>query len=233
VIPASTTTRDAAHSDLAGLDVAIRLKADLLHRLATRRRTRWTRIASGFFTEIARSRLTDRTALVVLLTELCEELRLLFGVRSSAAARSVDIEIRTEFSRSDILGRFEEKVLELLIPARNSPARLSPVGRRAKRLIDERYGCRLTVDQLAAGARCSARQLAHVFRRELGTTVHEYLTRVRLHRALELIGRGEKIEVVSLLVGYRSKKNFYRHFKTHIGVTPLAYRAAFCRSRRM
>ena len=41
-----------------------------------------------------------------------------------------------------------------------------------------------------------------------------------------LIRAGEKIEAISLLVGYRSKKNFYRHFKEQLGVTPTAYRSA-------
>jgi len=83
---------------------------------------------------------------------------------------------------------------------------------------------------MAAGS--STRQLATVFREELAMTAHDYLTRVRLRRALELIRRGEKIEAVSLLVGYRSKKNFYHHFKRHIGVTPLAYKAALVRLER-
>lgn len=52
------------------------------------------------------------------------------------------------------------------------------------------------------------------------------MTQTRVHHAAALIRTGEKIEVVSLLVGYRSKKNFYRHFKERYGVTPLAYRTA-------
>jgi AraC-like DNA-binding protein len=48
-----------------------------------------------------------------------------------------------------------------------------------------------------------------------------------------LIRNGEKIEAVSLLVGYRSKKNFYHHFRRHVGLTPLAYKAALFRSQRV
>jgi transcriptional regulator GlxA family with amidase domain len=33
-----------------------------------------------------------------------------------------------------------------------------------------------------------------------------------------------KVEAVSLLVGYRSKKNFYRQFKRRFGTTPFAHR---------
>jgi two-component system response regulator YesN len=117
-------------------------------------------------------------------------------------------------------------VLDILSQALPAHATVSPIVERTKRIIEERYADRLTLERLAAAAACSKRQLASVFREELRTTVHEYLTRVRLLRALQLIRDGEKIEVVSLMVGYRSKKNFYRHFNTQIGVAPLSYRAA-------
>jgi AraC-like DNA-binding protein len=234
----SVMTSHDAPSDLSGLHVAIRLKADLLHKLATHNASRWTKLVLRFVRELEGSHLTDTTALVVLLTELREELRLLFGVkwtrgtfdRSESKASVSDGS--TNLSRSEILARFRREILGVLVSAGSSHVRLSPSVRRAKRIIDERFEDRLTLERLAEAARSSKRQLASIFRRELAMTVHDYLTRVRLCRALELIRDGEKIEAVSLLVGYRSKKNFYHHFKRHVGVTPLAYKAALSRSRR-
>jgi AraC-like DNA-binding protein len=49
---------------------------------------------------------------------------------------------------------------------------------------------------------------------------------VRLDRASALIRDGVKIEAVALLVGYRSKKNFYRQFKRRFAMTPSAYGAS-------
>ena len=69
-------------------------------------------------------------------------------------------------------------------------------------------------------------RLATLFREQTGQSVHSVVTQMRLHHAAALIRAGEKIEVVSLLVGYRSKKNFYRHFKEQYRVTPLGYRTA-------
>ena len=54
--------------------------------------------------------------------------------------------------------------------------------------------------------------------------MREYLTRVRLDHAAELIRHGVKIEAVALSVGYRSKKNFYEQFKRRYGTTPVPYR---------
>jgi AraC-like DNA-binding protein len=62
-----------------------------------------------------------------------------------------------------------------------------------------------------------------MFRREVGVPMREWLTRVRLDHAAALIREGVKVEAVSLLVGYRSKKNFYRQFKRRFGTTPFAY----------
>ncbi len=66
--------------------------------------------------------------------------------------------------------------------------------------------------------------LGAVFRKEMGVTPRAYLTHVRLRHAAELIDHGQKIEAVALDVGYRSKKNFYHHFKQRFGMTPKQYR---------
>jgi transcriptional regulator GlxA family with amidase domain len=65
-----------------------------------------------------------------------------------------------------------------------------------------------------------------MFRRVVGVSVHQWLTNVRLDRASTLIRDGVKVEAVSLLVGYRSKKNFYRQFRRRFGTTPFEYRNA-------
>ena len=58
----------------------------------------------------------------------------------------------------------------------------------------------------------------------LGVPMRQWLTSVRLDHASALIREGVKVEAVSLLVGYRSKKNFYRQFKRRFGTTPFAHR---------
>jgi AraC-like DNA-binding protein len=221
--------RENESHDLSGLDVAIRLKADLLHGLGTNDPSRWTKYVFAFVTALKRSHLRDRTALVVLLSELREQVRLLLAIEERRGTLDESTPLAHEawigLPRSEILARFKEEILSML-PRAASRHALSPIVRRAKRIIDERYADPLTLERLAVEVGRSKRQLASVFRQELAMTAHEYLTRVRLRRALELIRKEEKIEAVSLLVGYRSKKNLYRHFKRHIGVTPLAYRAA-------
>jgi AraC-like DNA-binding protein len=53
-----------------------------------------------------------------------------------------------------------------------------------------------------------------------------------MQRAASLLRDGVKAEAVALLVGYRSRPNFYRQFKKHFGSTPAAYRERFQSSPR-
>jgi two-component system response regulator YesN len=94
---------------------------------------------------------------------------------------------------------------------------------RMLELIETSYTERVTLDTLALTLNRQSAYLGHVFRREVGMSVHQWLTRVRLDRAATLIRQGVKIEAVSLIVGYRSKKNFYRQFRRQFAMTPHQY----------
>ena len=183
-----------------------------------------------FVAALERSHLRDSTALVVLLTELLQQLRLLCaGAVPTPHASAATLFLPgawTHLPRRELLLRFEEEMISWLPSAASPYASLSPIVRRAKRIIDEQFADQLTLERLALAVGRSKRQLASLFRQELAMSAHEYLTQVRVRRAVDLILNEEKIEAVSLLVGYRSKKNLYRHFKRRIGMTPMAYRAA-------
>ena len=105
---------------------------------------------------------------------------------------------------------------------------LSPITHEhVGRMLDEihrRYNQRLTLGSLAKILGRQSAYLGRLFRDEIGVTVHEYVTRERMVFAAVQIRAGVKIEAVSLDLGYRSKKNFYRQFKRHFGMTPDAYR---------
>jgi AraC-like DNA-binding protein len=94
-------------------------------------------------------------------------------------------------------------------------------------VIQRSFADRVTLDTLAVTIDRQAAHLGRLFRQEVGMTVREFVTRARLHEATRLICSGVKIEAVSLTVGYRSKKNFYRQFKRRFAVTPEAYRQQF------
>jgi YesN/AraC family two-component response regulator len=96
--------------------------------------------------------------------------------------------------------------------------------RRMLDAIDREYADVLTLRTLGARVGRQPAYLGQVFRTALGLTVRQCRTRLRLEHAADMIRAGTKIEAVSLTVGYRSKKNFYRQFKRHYGTTPAGYR---------
>jgi AraC-like DNA-binding protein len=90
--------------------------------------------------------------------------------------------------------------------------------------IHEHYADRLNLATLARMLGRQAAYLGRLFRNEIGMTVHDYVTRVRIDRGASQVKSGVKIEAVALCIGYRSKKNFYRQFKRYHGCTPEEYR---------
>ena len=213
---------------LPGLITAVRLKTDLLRHLSRSSAEEWPEHINRFIDAVVAAELEDATALWVLLADLAEEIRVLL---SQDPAQTRDGEGPTgspldALSKSDILAEFRVEVGELLAGVVRAQEPVSPLVARMLSLIEERYAEPLTLDVLAVELGRSKRYLATFFHHQTGQTVHRFLTQVRLHHAAALIRAGEKIEAVSLLVGYRSKKNFYRHFKEQLGVTPTVYRTA-------
>jgi AraC-like DNA-binding protein len=100
----------------------------------------------------------------------------------------------------------------------------SPHVRRMVNLIEERAGEHLSIRVLACAVGRQEAYLGRLFRQQMGVSVRDYLTQVRMRRAACMICQGDKVEAVALEVGYRSKKNFYRQFIRSFGMLPAAYR---------
>jgi YesN/AraC family two-component response regulator len=100
--------------------------------------------------------------------------------------------------------------------------------RRMLDRIEHSYAEPITLRSLASELHRQSAYLGAMFRREVGVPMREWLTSVRLAHASQLIREGTKVEAVSLLVGYRSKKNFYRRFKRRFGTTPFAHASVCC-----
>ena len=222
-------TMPRALISLPGLVAAVRLKTDLLGQLSRSSANEWPEHSDPFIEAVAASELDDATALWVLLADLTEEIRVLLSQDTAAQTRAGDRPTAPELdalSKSEILAEFRVELGALLGGVVRAPEPVSPLVVRMLSFIEARYAEPLTLDVLALALSRSKRYLATLFHHQTGQTVHGFLTEVRMHHAASLIRSGEKIEAVSLLVGYRSKKNFYRHFKEQLGVTPTVYRRA-------
>jgi AraC family transcriptional regulator len=92
--------------------------------------------------------------------------------------------------------------------------------------IDAHFSEPLTLGALADVAHFSASHLCTAFRRELGLPPLEYVRRIRLARAKDLLTEGRLgVAEVAGAVGFPDASHFSRVFRRCEGVTPAAYRA--------
>ena len=102
----------------------------------------------------------------------------------------------------------------------------SPVIKDVKLYIEDNYSREDFSFQDAAGhVNLSVPHLSRMFRREMGVTFIDYLTGVRIRKAIELLQNDElKIYEIAELTGYANQHYFSNVFKKNLGVSPAEYR---------
>ena len=83
----------------------------------------------------------------------------------------------------------------------------------------------LNVSKVAENVGIDRRYMSRIFKETEGISPQEYLTNLRMGRALELLGMGFSIAEVSTMCGYSSPFHFSTMFKKVNGVSPSKYRA--------
>lgn len=97
--------------------------------------------------------------------------------------------------------------------------------RAAAHCIETRSAEALTLDEVAQAAGLSPFHLLRVFRQSIGVTPHQYLMRVRLMHALQLLrDSGRPVTDVAFDTGWADLSNFNRAFRREFGCSPRALR---------
>ena len=90
----------------------------------------------------------------------------------------------------------------------------------------------LTMREAANAARLSEPHLSLLFRRQMKMAPMQYLDRLRLAHAKELLHfSSQRVSAIAHACGYRDTDYFSRHFKKVIGQTPREFRHSACRPR--
>jgi two-component system, response regulator YesN len=97
---------------------------------------------------------------------------------------------------------------------------------QAQNYIDSNYGKpELTLEEVACAVQVSPGYLSRLLKRETGFSFVDYLTRVRITKAVHLMSDpAMKVYEVAEAVGYQSQHYFSRAFKRVFGRSPMEYR---------
>ncbi|HZG58665.1 response regulator transcription factor [Paenibacillus sp.] len=125
------------------------------------------------------------------------------------------------------LHRFAEKrcidVLELL--QRMEELQPSQLIQTILKLIDEQYDTNISLRSVAQQVYMNSVYLGQLFKNEVQCTFNDYLLKVRMEKAKELLLQTDmKVYEIAQKVGYRELDWFYKRFKTYTGYSAGEYR---------
>ncbi|MDP4097384.1 helix-turn-helix domain-containing protein [Paenibacillus sp. P96] len=164
--------------------------------------------------------------LLKLLLDLKLKLYSLQPVLSSHTADTLHREI-AELDSLDQLGDWLADHLCAFVSAK---AESVSYGKRAE--ISEAYkyvalniGRRISLDEVAEHLHLNASYFSRLFKKETGVTFIEYVTRMKVERAKELLDHTtHTVGEICELLGYDNQSYFIKTFKAHTGSTPAEYR---------
>lgn len=92
---------------------------------------------------------------------------------------------------------------------------------KARNILDEHYAEAPTQKELAAEVTMNEFKLRQLFKDYFSVTIHDYLTRVRMEKARNLLlDERKSIFEVAQLTGYNHQQNFSVAFKKYFGIAP-------------
>ncbi len=97
--------------------------------------------------------------------------------------------------------------------------------RKSMRLMSERLGEDLELDDVARDAGLSRPHFYKLFRKQTGLTPNLFLNTLRMERAIDsLTGTGKSVTDIGFDLGFSSQASFTRFFTSNVGIAPTDYR---------
>jgi len=120
-------------------------------------------------------------------------------------------------------------VVQRALGPRTTHTAAASVGRqllvdRAKLVLTSDLARRWTLAEIATEVRCSPVYLTQVFQQVEGLPLYRYQLRLRLARALDLLGTCEDLTTLSLDLGFSSHSHFSAAFRGAYGRSPSEFR---------
>jgi YesN/AraC family two-component response regulator len=97
--------------------------------------------------------------------------------------------------------------------------------RKAERFIWENYTRKISLKEIASASGLSAPYFSTVFKNEMGENLSNYLNRLRVEKALVMLGETDTpINRISAVCGFEDQSWFSKVFKSYTGISPYDYR---------
>jgi len=96
-----------------------------------------------------------------------------------------------------------------------------------KQYINDNYDKDISREDVANVVYFSPAYFSRFFKEKTGLNFIDYLTSVRMEKAIQLLGTNLTIGEISRRVGYKSQNRFILNFRQHTSITPSEYRKLF------
>ena len=96
----------------------------------------------------------------------------------------------------------------------------TPVVEKNLAFVEKNYSIPISQEDAARAAAVSAQYLSRTFSEEMHESFVNYLTRIRMNHARDMLKQGLSIKVVTHDLGYTDPNYFSRLFKLITGLTP-------------
>jgi AraC-like DNA-binding protein len=104
-----------------------------------------------------------------------------------------------------------------------STARDTPLARRLRMLLDDRFTESITLHEIAAAFGTHPSHLARSFTQTYGLAPHQYVLSRRIDRARSLLVDGIRPAAAATQAGFHDQSHLTRHFRRMLGTTPGAF----------
>ena len=103
---------------------------------------------------------------------------------------------------------------------------------RARQFMEDHYAESISRDDVAAFCFLNPQYFGRFFKQKTGKSVNEYLNRVRVEKAKELLGENMPLAAIAARTGFANERYFSRVFKLYCDCTPLEYRMKLLKGKK-
>ena len=155
-------------------------------------------------------------------------------LKSKKDSKKDKVRILIDFLKSFVDYIFTTRFEEIIFSSSQaSQSHLQESIKRAVEYINENYyKPNLSLSEVSKAVNLSLYYFSHQFKNELGTTFIDYLTKVRIEAAVELLKDLRlSIAQVSFAVGYQDPNYFSKVFKKYVNISPAEFREQFAKQK--